>query len=119
MKLDPTLSALIDDLLVDEQDTTNQSPLWNDTHGWVKLADLAEFDTQRILTVRPRYRTYLHQSEAGYDWAVGKEFVITTRSSPYHNQVVAVDEVRNLKRYGYTHLHIHYNRNSTPLELEL
>ena len=51
--------------------------------------------------------------------AVGKEFVITTQSSPYHNQIVAVDEVKNLKRYGYTHLHIHYNRNSVPLELEL
>lgn len=115
MKLDNTLSALINDLLDDD----TQPNLWADTHGWVKLADLAEFDTQHILTVRPRHRTYLHQSDAGYDWAVGKEFVITTRSSPYHNQVVAVDEVRNLKRYGYTHLHIHYNRNSTPLELEL
>ena len=119
MKMDNTLSALVDDILSDEVDTTNQSSLWNDTHGWVKLADLAEFDTHRILTVRPRRRTYLHQSDAGYDWAAGKEFVITTLSSPYHNQVVAVDEVQNLKRYGYTHLHIHYNNNSTPLELEL
>ena len=115
MKLDNTLSALINDLLDDEQD----SALWNDTHSWVKLADLAEFDTQHILTVRPRHRTYLHQSEAGYDWAVGREFVITTRRSPYYGEVVAVDEKHNLKRYGYTHLHIHYNRNSTPLELEL
>jgi len=119
MKLDNTLSALIDDLLGDEQDTSTESSLWNDTHGWVKLADLAEFDTQHILTVRPRYRTYLHQSEAGYDWAVGKEFIITTRSSPYHNQVGAVDEKHNLKRYGYTHVHIHYNTHSAPLEIEL
>ena len=107
MKMDNTLSALVDDILSDEVDTTNQSSLWNDTHSWVKLADLSEFDTQRILTVRPRYRTYLHQSEAGYDWAVGKEFVITTRSSPYYDQVVAVDEVQNLKRYAYPHLHTH------------
>lgn len=119
MKLDTTLSTLIDNLLGDEVDTDTQPNLWADTHGWVKLADLSEFDTQHILTVRPRYRTYLHQSDAGYDWAAGKEFVITTRSSPYHNQVVAVDEVRNLQRYGYTHVHIHYNRNSVPLELEL
>jgi len=119
MKLDNTLSTLINGLLDDEVDTTNQSPLWNDTHSWVKLADLAEFETQRILTVRPRRRTYLHQSDAGYDWAVGKEFVITTQSSPYYNQVVAVDETTNLKRYGYTHVHIHYNHNSTPLEIEL
>ena len=119
MKLDTTLSTLIDDLLNDEVDTDTKPNLWADTHGWVKLADLSEFDTQHILTVRPRYRTYLHQSDAGYDWAVGKEFVITTRSSPYYNQVVAVDETRHLKRYGYTHVHIHYNRNSTPLELEL
>lgn len=120
MKLDTDLSNLIDDLLVDtETEQPSQSSLWNDTHGWVKLADLSEFDTQHILTVRPRHRTYLHQSEAGYDWAVGREFVITTRSSPYYDQVVAVDEKHNLKRYGYTHVHIHYNRNSTPLELEL
>ena len=120
MKLDTDLSNLIDDLLVDTQtEQPDQSSLWNDTHSWVKLADLAEFETQHILTVRPRHRTYLHQSDAGYDWAVGKEFVITTQSSPYKGQVVAVDEVRNLKRFGYTHLHIHYNRNSAPLELEL
>ncbi len=115
MTLDTDLSALIDDLLGDTDVTADTQP----STGWVKLADLAEFDTQRVLTVRPRRRTYLHQSDAGYDWAVGKEFVITTRSSPYHNQVVAVDEVRNLKRYGYTHVHIHYNVNCAPLELEL
>ena len=118
MKLDNTLSSMIDDLLSDEVDTDNSS-LWNDTHSWVKLADLAEFDTQHILTVRPRRRTYLHPSEAGYDWAVGREFVITTRSSPYYGEIVAVDEAHNLKRYGYTHLHIHYNNRSVPLELEL
>jgi hypothetical protein len=118
MKLDNTLSSLIDDLLSDEVDT-NKPNLWADTHGWVKLADLSEFDTQHVLTVRPRHRTYLHQSDAGYDWAVGKEFIITTRSSPYYGEVVAVDEVQNLKRYGYTHVHIHYNNRSVPLELEL
>ena len=112
MTLDTDLSALIDDLLGDTTDTQPST-------GWVKLADLTPADTQRVLTVRPRRRTYLHQSDAGYDWAAGKEFVITTRSSPYHNQVVAVDEVRNLKRYGYTHVHIHYNTSSAPLELEL
>ena len=118
MKLDNTLSSMIDDLLSDEVDTDTSS-LWNDTHSWVKLADLAEFDTQNILTVRPRRRTYLSQADVGYDWSVGHEFVITTRSSPYYQQVVAVDEVKNLKRYGYTHLHIHYNNRSVPLELEL
>jgi hypothetical protein len=115
MKLDNTLSSLIDDLLNDD----TQPNLWADTHGWVKLADLSEFDTQRIVTVRPLRRTYLRQSDAGYDWAAGQPFVITSSSSPYYNQVVAVDEVRNLQRYGYTHVHIHYNRNSVPLEIEL
>ena len=86
---------------------------------WVKLAELADLNETRIVSVRPRYRTYLHQSDAGYDWVAGKEFIITTQSSPYHNQVVAVDETHNLKRYGYTHVHIHYNLNSAPLELEL
>jgi hypothetical protein len=87
--------------------------------SWVNIADLAPSNTHRILSIRPRRRTYLHQSDAGYDWAAGKEFVVSSASSPYHNSIVAVDEVNNLKRYGYTHLHIHYNLNDTPLELEL
>lgn len=86
---------------------------------WVKLSDLNPGQTHRILTVRPRRRTYLSQADAGYDWAAGKEFVVTTQSSPYKGQVVAVDEARLLKGYGYTHVHIHYNVNSAPLELEL
>lgn len=86
---------------------------------WIKLADLLEYQETRILSVRPRYRTYLHQSDAGYDWAVGREFVITTEASPYCGMVVAVDERRHLKEYGYTHVHIHWNQNQTPLELEL
>lgn len=115
MKLDMELSTLIDELI----DDTDVSTLWNDTHSWVKLADLAGGHTQRILTVRPRRRTYLRQSEAGYDWAVGKEFVITSPHSPHNGEVVAVDEVNYLKQSGYTHIHIHYNTRSAPLELEL
>ena len=88
------------------------------TDTWVKLADL-NTHTQRIVTVRPRRRTYLHQADAGYDWAVGREFVITTEASPYCGSVVAVDETRHLKEYGYTHVQIHYNINSAPLEIEL
>lgn len=118
MKLDNDLTALINDLLNTEVDTP-ESTLWNDTRGWVKLADLADEHFQRILTIRPRNRTYIKQSDAGYDWAVGKEFVVTSANSQYRNQVVAVDEVRHLKRSGYTHIHIHYNTNSAPLELEL
>lgn len=112
MTLDTDLSALIDDLLGATTDTQPST-------GWVKLSDLSEFETQRILTVRPRRRTYLSQAEAGYDWFVGHEFVVTTQSSPYYGSVVAVDEARLLKGYGYTHVHIHYNVNSAPLELEL
>lgn len=87
--------------------------------SWVKLSDLNPGQTHRILTVRPRQRTYLSQADAGYDWAAGKEFVVTSVNSPYHNQVVAVDEARLLKEYGYTHVQIHYNRGSAPLELAL
>lgn len=87
--------------------------------SWVKLADLSTSTSHRILNIRPRYRTYLHQSDAGYDWAAGREFVITSQSSPYCGSVVAVDEKHHLKDYGYTHVHIHYNVNSVPLELEL
>ena len=86
---------------------------------WVKLSDLSEHQSHRILTIRPRRRTFLHQSDAGYDWAAGREFVVVSGSSPYLNQVVAVDEANNLKRYGYTHVHIHYNIHSTPLEIAL
>jgi hypothetical protein len=33
--------------------------------------------------------------------------------------VVAVDEANNLKCYGYTHVHIHYNNNAPHLEIAL
>ena len=87
--------------------------------SWCKLSDLLPQQDHRILSVRPFRRTYLHQADAGYDWAAGREFVITTEASPYCGAVVAVDEKRHLKEYGYTHLHIHYNINSAPLEIEL
>lgn len=89
--------------------------------SWCKLADLIPDHTHRILTVRPYRRTYLRQADAGYDWAAGHPFVITTEASPYCGAVVAVDERHLLKEYGYTHLHIHYNINPdlAPLELEL
>jgi hypothetical protein len=87
--------------------------------SWCKLADLTEHYTQRILTIRPRRRTYLRQSDAGYDWAAGREFVVTSETSPYCGSVVAVDEATNLKRYGYTHVHIHYNNNAPHLEIAL
>jgi len=122
MKLDSELTNLLNDIIdnkVDNEVDTEVSSLWNDTQGWVKLADLTDEHFQRILTIRPRSRTYLKQSDAGYDWAVGKQFVVTSRNSQYHQQVVAVDEVRHLKRSGYTHVHIQYNTNSAPLELEL
>jgi hypothetical protein len=89
------------------------------TPSWVNLVDLSEHSPHRILTIRPRRRTYLHQSDAGYDWAAGREFIITSQSSPYYGSVVAVDEKRNLKDYGYTHVHIHYNITSVPLEIAL
>jgi hypothetical protein len=87
--------------------------------SWAKLSDLQQYTNHRIITVRPRRRTYLRQSEAGYDWAVGREFIVTSENSPHYGNVVAVDERHNLKRSGYTHVHIHYNLNDTPLELEL
>jgi hypothetical protein len=86
--------------------------------SWCKLSDLQPVTEHRIITVRPRWRTYLHQSDAGYDWAVGKPFIITS-DCPHRGNVVAVDEVHNLKRMGYTHIHIHYNLNDTPLEMKL
>ena len=95
------------------------SALWNDTHSWVKLADLVGNKTQRVLTVRPRRRTYLRQSDAGYDWAAGREFVVITETSAYKGYTVAVDETRHLKDVGYTHVHIHYNNEAPHLEIAL
>jgi hypothetical protein len=114
MQLDTSLSKLVDEVLSEEPDTSVTPQ-----RSWVKLADLSEHSSTRIVTIRPRRRTYLHQSDAGYDWASGHEFVITSRSSPYYGDIVAVDETQHLKRYGYTHIHIHYNINSAPLELKL
>lgn len=85
---------------------------------WTKLADLNTHET-RIVSVCPRRRTYLRQQDAGYDWAAGREFVIMTEASPYYRSVVAIDEAHILKQYGYTHVQIHYNVNSAPLEIEL
>ena len=87
--------------------------------SWSKLADFQSARPVRILTVRPRWRTYLRQADAGYDWAAGHPFIITSANSPHYGNVVAVDEKHNLKDMGYTHVHIHYNLNDTPLELEL
>ena len=87
--------------------------------SWCKLADLLPDSNHSVVSVVPRRRTYLHQSDAGYDWACGREFVITTESSPYYGMVVACDERRHLKEYGYTHIHVHWNINQAPLEIPL
>jgi len=89
--------------------------------SWVPLADLFPDQINRILTVRPRRRTYINQADAGYDWAAGHEFVVTAESSPLYRNIVAVDEVRGLKACGYTHIHIHYNTgtDAAPLEIKL
>lgn len=106
---------MFDNIFMDDDDSkVDTAPV-----TWVNLADLSEQTPHRILTIRPRRRTYLHQSEAGYDWAAGREFIITSKSSPYCGQVVAVDERRNLVEYGYTHVQIHYNNVSAPLMLSL
>lgn len=89
------------------------------TSTWVSLADLFPQHVNRILTVRPRRRTYISQADAGYDWSVGHEFVVTAKSSPFFGNIVAVDEASGLKKCGYTHIQIHYNTNSAPLEIEL
>ena len=86
---------------------------------WTRLHDFFDPDDFRILSIRPRYRTYLRQSDAGYDWAAGHGFIVTSTSSPYCGHVVAIDESRHLKDVGYTHVHIHYNLNTPPLKLEL
>jgi hypothetical protein len=86
--------------------------------SWCKLSDLQPKTVRRILAVRPRWRTYLRQSDAGYDWAAGKPFIVTG-DCPHRGNVVAVDERSTLKAMGYTHVHIHYNLNDTPLEMQL
>jgi len=89
------------------------------TPKWTRLTEYYDPDEFRILSIRPRRRTYLRQSEAGYDWSAGRDFIVTSRSSPYCGTVVAVDETRHLKDIGYTHVHIHYNVDTPPLEIKL
>lgn len=75
---------------------------------WVKLSDYAPPEELRTLTIRPR-RTYIRQSDAGYDWAAGRTFMVRDPKSPYHGYFVAVDEAENLRREGYTSVRIEYN----------
>lgn len=85
---------------------------------WCKLADLLPEQHVRILSVRPKRRTYLLQADAGYDWAAGQPFVVIS-DCVFRGYTVAVDEKANLKDHGFTHVHIHYNDNAPHLELEL
>lgn len=109
MKLDTNLSNFLSAFLDDEPDTTvssfQSSALYDDVQ-----------DT--IITLRPARRSYVNPTDAGYDWAAGHPFVITDSRSGYYNQVIAVDEVAYLKRAGYTHAHIYFNRTA-PLEVKL
>ncbi|MEI2419815.1 hypothetical protein V6O07_06050 [Arthrospira platensis SPKY2] len=86
--------------------------------SWCKLADLKDKLECKVLVVRPKWRTYLKMSDAGYDWSVGQPFVVFGRSE-FTGLTVAVDEVRNLRRAGYTEVHIHWNDNVPPLKLPL
>jgi hypothetical protein len=85
--------------------------------SWCKLADLNLTFEARILTVRPKWRTYLRQSDVVYDWHVGHPFVVT--DGPYQGYTVDVTEVRNLKRDGYTAVHIHYNIGDVDPHVEV
>lgn len=118
MKLDNALMSLIDDILSSSSEEDTSAYLWNDTQGYIKLAELAE-NPYKTLRIKPRRRTYLNGSDAGYDWASGKEFVVVDRSSSFNGQIVAVDETDVLKRYGYETVLIEYNRSVRPLEMSL
>lgn len=113
MKLDELLNLLADYTHKAEADN-----LWNDTQGYIKLADLTE-NPYRTLRVKPRRRTYLNRADVGYDWACGKEFVVIDANSPFSGQVIAVDEAHTLKRYGYDTIQIEYNTSVRPLEMSL
>jgi len=118
MKLDNTLVSLIDDLLSGSSQEDTNDTLWNDTQGYIKLAELSE-NPYKTLRIKPRRRTYLNRKDAGYDWACGAEFVVTDRNSPFYEQIVAVDETMTLKRYGYETVQIEYNTSVRPLEMSL
>jgi hypothetical protein len=86
--------------------------------NWTSLASLQDTFNSKSLSVKPRRRSYLSQSDAVYDYMVGHDVVITDTTSPYNGSVMSILDRDVLKRDGYVKLHIHYN-NDQQVEVAL
>lgn len=88
------------------------------TKTYTSFADLNTLYTPsyRSLTLRPRRRTYLMETDAVYDYTVGHEFVVADANSPFDGCVVTVLDKPTLKQHGYTNLTLSYN---TDREVEI
>lgn len=91
--------------------------------NWSKLADLSSklnTKTKAALTVAPRRRPYISQSDAVYDYTVGHDFTVIDTMSPLQGCSVTVCDRHTLKEtYGLTHLHIKFNPGMAPVEVAL
>jgi len=87
-------------------------------NNWTSLASLQDTFNSKSLSVKPRRRSYLSQSEAVYDYVAGHDVVITDTTSLYNGSVMSILDRHILKRDGYVKLHIHYN-NEQQVEVAL
>lgn len=74
-----------------------------------KLNSFADLKQVFRLTLVPRRRRYLVESDAIYDFTVGHEFVVDDASSPFDGCIVSCLDTTALKQHGYTHVLLHYN----------
>lgn len=91
--------------------------------NWSKLSALTaslNTKTKAVLTVAPRVRPYISQSDAVYDYTVGHDFTVIDNMSPLQGCSVTVCDRHVLKQtYGLTHLHIKFNPGMSPVEVAL
>ena len=88
----------------------------------VKLTSFADlggvYTTSKTLSVVPRRRHYLSESDAVYDFSVGHDFIVVDTISPFHGCFVSVLDKAVLKRHGYNAVDITYN-NDLSVEVRL
>jgi hypothetical protein len=86
---------------------------------FTSFADLGGVYTPtKALSVVPRRRHYLAESDAVYDFSVGHDFLVRDAASPFDGCFVSVLDKIVLKQHGYTAIDISYN-NGLSVEVSL
>lgn len=87
---------------------------------FTSFADLQDvvYTTSKALSVVPRRRHYLSESDAVYDFTVGHEFIVTDPASPFDGCYVSTLDATTLTAHGYTAVEIIYN-NALSVEIAL